>query len=74
MYKDGVSGPAMLKDEALDCGHVITLVSLRDEASLTGKLTLLRDILITYLYSQQTQESQACRNKQGMKNTMEVEI
>lgn len=56
MYKDGVSGPAMLKDEALDCGHVITLVSLR-EASLTGKLTLLRDILITYLYSQQAGKS-----------------
>jgi hypothetical protein len=56
MYKDGVSGPATLKDEALDRGNVITLVSLR-EASLTGQLTLLCDILISYLYSQQAGKS-----------------
>ena len=56
MYKDGVSGPVTLKDEALDRGNVITLVSLR-EASLTGQLTILRDILISYLYSQQAGKS-----------------
>ena len=56
MYKDGVSGPVTLKDEALDRGNVITLVSLR-EASLTGQLTILRDILISYHYSQQAGKS-----------------
>lgn len=53
MNKDGVSGPATLKDEALDFA-MSSLVSLR-EASLTGQLT--SDILISYLYSQQAGKS-----------------